>query len=254
MREVRSRKRRSALCGILEHILIARRRRMPAASRKTAPTSISINRAPVLSLWAAVVAEQLGYDPDEAATLGEAVSVLNARSKGRRLGIFGPSVHEGGRDNSAAPSERQTPHQDEQLELLGRPVPVTRTAQGVRAMIGGEVLNPQRVRRKLEQKFGQNYPIVRDAMGHVARSFRPAELAAAAYGMYERFRPAVPAGTRGWGARGTLDPDFIRSLAKRPPTEHAVVQKGQQDSDRSRRDTHPDRNRPRPTRRRTHAA
>ena len=49
---------------------------------------IKINRAPVLTLWAAVVAERLGNDRDTALTLGKAVAGLNAQSKGRRLGIF----------------------------------------------------------------------------------------------------------------------------------------------------------------------
>lgn len=34
---------------------------------------VTINRAPVLTLWAAVVAECLGFDHDEALTLGKAV-------------------------------------------------------------------------------------------------------------------------------------------------------------------------------------
>jgi len=38
---------------------------------------IKINRAPVLTLWAAIVAEQLGYDKDEALTLGKAIAGLN---------------------------------------------------------------------------------------------------------------------------------------------------------------------------------
>jgi hypothetical protein len=50
--------------------------------------TISINRAPVLTLWAAVVAQRLGFAEDEALTLGKAVSGLNAQAKGRRLGIF----------------------------------------------------------------------------------------------------------------------------------------------------------------------
>ena len=49
---------------------------------------IKINRAPVLTLWAAVVAERLGYNKSEALTLGKAVAGLNAQSKGRRLGIY----------------------------------------------------------------------------------------------------------------------------------------------------------------------
>ena len=53
--------------------------------------AITINRAPVLTLWAAVVAERLGFDPDEALTLGKALAGLTAQSKGQRLGIFTPS-------------------------------------------------------------------------------------------------------------------------------------------------------------------
>ena len=52
--------------------------------------TISINRAPVLTLWAAIVAQRLGFNEDEALTLGKAVAGLNAYSKGRRLGIFKP--------------------------------------------------------------------------------------------------------------------------------------------------------------------
>ena len=52
---------------------------------------ILINRAPVLTLWAAVVAERLGFKHDEALSLGTALAGLNAQSKGRRLGIFKPT-------------------------------------------------------------------------------------------------------------------------------------------------------------------
>ena len=40
--------------------------------------SVSINRAPVLTLWAAVVAERLGFDREEALTLSKAVAGLTA--------------------------------------------------------------------------------------------------------------------------------------------------------------------------------
>jgi hypothetical protein len=53
--------------------------------------TIHINRAPVLTLWAAVVAERLGFRRDEALTLGRAVAGLNAYSKGVSLGLFRPS-------------------------------------------------------------------------------------------------------------------------------------------------------------------
>ena len=56
--------------------------------------SIMINRAPVLTLWASVVAECLGYEHNEALTLGRAVAGLNAYSKGVALGLFQPSPKE----------------------------------------------------------------------------------------------------------------------------------------------------------------
>jgi hypothetical protein len=54
-------------------------------TRPMAAITISINRSPVLTLWAAVVAERLGFGRDEALTLGRAVAELNVYSKGRSL-------------------------------------------------------------------------------------------------------------------------------------------------------------------------
>src|SRR3954465_4085738 len=54
--------------------------------------TIRINRAPVLTLWAAVVAERLGFDRATALTLGQAVAGLSAYAKGVSLGIVGLSL------------------------------------------------------------------------------------------------------------------------------------------------------------------
>ena len=48
----------------------------------------------MLTLWAAVVAEVLGFEHDEALTLGRAVAGLNAYSKGVSLGLFQPTPRE----------------------------------------------------------------------------------------------------------------------------------------------------------------
>ena len=53
--------------------------------------TILINRAPVLTLWGAVVAQRVGYNWNEALSLGKALAGLTAQSKGRRLGIYKPS-------------------------------------------------------------------------------------------------------------------------------------------------------------------
>ena len=55
---------------------------------------VMVNRAPVLTLWAAVAAEVLGFEHDEALTLGRAVAGLNAYSKGVSLGLFRPTPKE----------------------------------------------------------------------------------------------------------------------------------------------------------------
>jgi hypothetical protein len=52
-------------------------------------------------------------------------------------------------------------------------------------------------------------------MKELARAFKPRELAARAYSLYEEFRPEIPEGSKGWGAKGELDLEQIRSLAKK---------------------------------------
>ena len=47
-----------------------------------------------------------------------------------------------------------------------------------------------------------------------AHAYRPRELAAEAFALYEEFRPAVPEGVKGWGEKGVLDMRKIHSLAK----------------------------------------
>jgi len=170
--------------------------------------TIAINRAPVLTLWAAVVAERLGFDRDEALTLGRAVAGLNAHSKGVSLGLFKPSPPEV-REKRAQlrPTEALT------VELLHRAVPAVHTSGGLRALEKERPADPAAVQRYLASKFGDALDDVRAAMETLAQSRTPAQLAAQAYSLYEQFRPAVPAGTRGWGAKGALDLAALRRLA-----------------------------------------
>ncbi len=53
--------------------------------------TIRINRAPEVTLWAAVVAERRGSDRDTALTLGQAIAGLSVYAKGVSLGIIEPS-------------------------------------------------------------------------------------------------------------------------------------------------------------------
>jgi hypothetical protein len=170
--------------------------------------TITINRAPVLTLWAAVVAERLGFDEGESLSLAKALAGLNAYSKGRRLGIFKP--HEE-KPHKAREKERG---EEFSIELFGRPVPVLSTDDGIRAVKDTEVIEPGGVQRYLEGKFGDDLGAVRSAMQRLAKSFKPKELAGEAFRLYERFRPAIPEGVKGWGAQGKLDLDVIERLVK----------------------------------------
>ncbi len=176
---------------------------MPGA-RKT----IRINRAPVLTLWAAVVAQRLGFDWEEALTLGRAVAGLNAYTKGVSIGLFQPTPKE-----VKERRQRLRPAETFCVDLLHRAVPAIHTDRGVRALEKDKPADPASVQRYLEGKFKDALPEVCEAMRSLAASYPPRELAAEAYRLYERFRPAVPAGRRGWGAAGELDLDAIEALA-----------------------------------------
>lgn len=170
---------------------------------------VLVNRAPVLTLWGAVVAERMGYGWEEALTLGRAVAGLNAQAKGRRLGIFeAPKVEPG------KPRKRVGLGEEFWVEVVGRAVPAKRTEQGVRAVVGDAPIDPGAVERYLRAKFGAAYEAVRETMEKLAASYSPKDLAAAAYRLYERFRPVIASGKRGWGQKGKLDLELMRSLAK----------------------------------------
>jgi hypothetical protein len=176
------------------------------------PTKIiTVNRAPVMTLWAAVVAERLGHDPDAALTLGKAVAGLNAHAKGRRLGIYEEPPDQ--LDETA--STRRPAGGQGFVTVLGRAVPAAQTSQGVRATVNGQPIDPARVRRYLERAFGRDLAAVRTALEALAQAYPRAQLAARAYALYEQFRPAVAEGLKGWGAKGELRLDAIRALVKK---------------------------------------
>jgi len=61
---------------------------------------------------------------------------------------------------------------------------------------------------------GTDTEAIRAAMEKLASAYKPEQLAGKAYSLYEKFRPEIPEGQKGWGAAGELDLDYIRSLAK----------------------------------------
>ena len=129
---------------------------------------------------------------------------LNAQSKGQRLGIY--TRVERGR------AKREEREKRDAVELMGREVPVVRTPEGVRAVSKDTPVLPERTQVYLESKFGEHLAAVRAAMEELAKSMKPDVLAARAFALYAQFRPQIPTGVKGWGAKGNLDLGLVRSL------------------------------------------
>lgn len=165
---------------------------------------IRINRAPVLTLWATIVAEQLGHDRALALTLGRSICGRAAAAKAKRLGIA--------EDRGSTPPDRT--RQPDAIDFMGKRLSIVHTPDGPRALdAGGKAISPASVEKYIASKFGAALGEVTDAMTTLAKSMTPAELRARAFGLYEQFRPAVADGVPGWGAAGELEAAKIKSAA-----------------------------------------
>lgn len=183
----------------------------PILQRDMTPTPvIRINRAPVLTLWASIVARRSGYGEEEALTLGRAIAGLTAQSKGRRLGIYAPG--------SEASRKRVITQREEMgagsVAFMGRELPCVRTELGLRALSGGSPIEPESVRAYLSSRFKDHLSVVEAQLTALATTFDPAELETRAMDLYMRFRPEVPKGEAGWGRMGLLDLDKVAGLAE----------------------------------------
>jgi hypothetical protein len=166
--------------------------------------TVTINRAPVMTLWAAVVAQRLGHDRQAALSIAKVVAGLNAQAKGKTLGIY--PEDDPGRAKTGLGEDLWIP-------LLGRSVPARRTESGVRGVIKDKPVEPASVESYLASKFKGALAETRSAMEALASSIPQQRLADEAYALYEGFRPAIPRGKAGWGAAGDLDLDKVRALA-----------------------------------------
>jgi hypothetical protein len=170
---------------------------------------IQINRAPVLTLWASVVAERMGFDRDEALSLGKAMAGLTAQSKGRRLGVYKRT-----RTKDGKPAPKHGLGEEFWVELCGRSIPAKSTSDGVRAVARDVPVDPERADAYLRQKFGEDLSRARRAMEKLAEAYDPDDLIEVAFSLYEQFRPNIPPGRRGWGVKGDLDLAKIRRMAR----------------------------------------
>lgn len=200
MEEERERRERQAKVEEEQRQEQARRR----AQIRMQPSSdlertVWINRGPVLTLWAAVVAERQGYAWHEAVTFGRAVASKCAHAKGQRLGL-----KTGGSDQGI---------EFEEFEVFGMWIPGLRTRQGVRAVQDGHPIAPSTVESYLVKVFSLNLDFCKAALEVLASALSPEALGGACFRLYEAFRPSIPTGTGGWGAKGVFDLKLVLKLA-----------------------------------------
>jgi hypothetical protein len=172
---------------------------------------IRINRAPVLTLWAAVVAEELGYSRATALTFGKAIAGKGAVNKAKAIGLMKKSDAE----ERKARAQARDKASDGAVFFMGKSVRVIKTEDGLMAEENGEPTSHESVEKYLTKKFGENLEPLRVAMVKLAKSREKKVLAVEAFRLYEKFRPEITKGAQGWGKAGELDTAVIEKLAKR---------------------------------------
>jgi hypothetical protein len=99
--------------------------------------------------------------------------------------------------------------------LLGRDVPVLPADDGsLRAEDGGKPASARSVQTYIAKAFGERLDEARAAMETLAASLPPDELNRIGFRLYEHFRPDVPDGAQGWGAKGELRLERVSGAAR----------------------------------------
>lgn len=173
-------------------------------------TTITINRAPVLTLWAACVTEFLypALSWPTCLSAGASISSLCAISKGRAIGTIDPP------SNSNQPdSERAQTDDDEELRVMGFPLHVKNglvvDSKNAKPKPGNE--------KNLESKFGEDEEHeTREVFRSCLQTWKgeKEQLNKKAFGMYEKFRPDVPKGQKGWGRKGELSLESVENVVR----------------------------------------
>ncbi|KAL4447265.1 hypothetical protein ABPG77_007298 [Micractinium sp. CCAP 211/92] len=177
---------------------------LPSAS--TAP--ITINRAPVLTLWVAVVAQRQGFSWEEALTFGKEVSGILAQSKGRSLGIYEAKERSEEEEEARAAEEAEAGVQ--RVDVFGMRLKAVSQGGQQLAYSGGAAIKPGGVQAYLRRAFKERLGDAKAAMEELAAAVPAEQLGREAYKLYERFRPEW----RGWGQAGQLDPQKLHQLAE----------------------------------------
>jgi hypothetical protein len=186
------------------------------------PMKIMINRAPVLTLWAAIVSQTVfSLSWEEALTIGSAYATITAKAKGTSLGIYSSTTtttETKDQDPKVSPSpveeDDTTSSSTTTFCLMDQLIRARVTPDGIRALVprrggGGEEeelveVDPHATWNHLQIKFpAGSLPYIIQLLQDASRAAGDT-LESTAYQYYMHIRPCIPSGTKGWGAHGHL--------------------------------------------------
>ncbi|KAK9823758.1 hypothetical protein WJX72_005210 [[Myrmecia] bisecta] len=179
-----------------------------------------INRAPVLTLWVAVVAQQQGFSREAALTFGRAISGLLAHSKGVSIGV----AERKEKDPAAEERKRQREAEQgvEKVDVFGMHIKAQKANDEMHAVDANDKpINPATVDGYLRRAFGDRLSAAEGALKELAEAHPPDALGHEAYNLYSNFRPQVPQGQSGWGRKGVLELDRIHEMAQHAQRQHS---------------------------------
>ncbi|KAK0468267.1 uncharacterized protein EV420DRAFT_1260153 [Desarmillaria tabescens] len=162
--------------------------------------STVINRAPLMTAWAMVVAERLGFRREEALSIASVYTEMNALSKGVSLGIY----KDGKQKGLDAIKGGSQPY----VELMGRSPLYQSQSNQWRALLNSKPAQPSSPFSYISRSFRQTTPHIIGALRLLAESFPPKELNNKGWALYAEFRPSV----NGWGERSEVKCETILNL------------------------------------------
>lgn len=171
---------------------------------------IFINRAPVLDLWASCVTRFMYPDLEWKTCLsaGSAISALCAVAKGKAIGTVGDRS-EASKDDS---KQKKEGDDTENISVMSFNLQVR---DGLVLVGGNRKKDNEEAQRK---KFGADeYERLKGVFKEVLSTWKDDRegLHKIAFGFYEKFRPNVAAGQKGWGRKGELSLSKIREVARK---------------------------------------
>ena len=176
---------------------------------------IVINRSPVLQLWGASVAQFM--HPTESwetcLSIGAAIAALCAVAKGRSIGQIEPKDDSAEADKKRKDKKQEAKKDSRELEVMGFPMHIK---NDVVVMDG----KPKPLNETLlKKKFGgdEPYNALKNIMLESLQAWEDDqdELEKKAFHMYEKFRPNVASGQRGWGRKGELNINEVKNTISR---------------------------------------